>query len=63
MVNMSCEGIVLTALNSDGHYGLWLDDSLDKGVSSTSLTFGNEPLSEEGAKFEVMGVELWYLGA
>ena len=47
----------------DGHYGLWLDDSLNKGVSSTCLTFGNEPLSEEGSKFDVMGVELWYLGA
>lgn len=47
---------------SDGHYGLWLDDNLEKGISSTCLTFGNEPLSDEGKKFEVMGVELWYIG-
>lgn len=47
---------------SDGHYGLWLDDNLEKGISSTCPTFGNEPLSDEGNKFEVMGVELWYLG-
>ncbi|KIW02910.1 uncharacterized protein PV09_05958 [Verruconis gallopava] len=58
-----CEQDYLSVGGGDGHYGLWLDDSLDKGVSSTCLTFGNEPLSEEGAKFEVMGVELWYLGA
>ena len=48
---------------SDGHYGLWLDDNLEHGVSSTCPTFGNEPLSEEGKKFEVLGVELWYIGA
>lgn len=47
----------------DGHYGLWIDGSLEKGVSSTCPTFGNEPLSEEGTKFEVIGVEVWYIGA
>lgn len=47
---------------SDGHYGLWLDDNLENGVSSTCPTFGNEPLSDEGSKFEVLGVELWYIG-
>ena len=47
----------------DGHYGLWLDGSLEKGVSSTCPTFGNEPLSEEGTKFDVIGVEVWYIGA
>lgn len=47
----------------DGHYGLWLDDNLEKGISSPCLTFGNEPLSDEGNKFDVLGVELWYLGA
>lgn len=49
--------------NSDGHYGLWLDDNLEKGVSSSCPTFGNEPLSDEGTKFDVLGVELWYIGA
>jgi len=58
-----CEQSYLSVGGGDGHYGLWLDDSLNKGVSSTCLTFGNEPLSEEGSKFDVMGVELWYLGA
>lgn len=48
---------------SDGHYGLWLDDNLEHGVSSTCPTFGNEPLSDEGKKFEVLGVELWFIGA
>ena len=54
---------MLTCWTRDGHYGLWLDDSLDKGVSSTSLTFGNEPLSEQGSKFDIVGVEMWYIGA
>lgn len=48
---------------SDGHYGLWLDDNLEHGVSATCPTFGNEPLSDDGKKFEVMGVELWYIGS
>jgi hypothetical protein len=48
---------------SDGNYGLWLDDNLENGISSTCPTFGNEPLSDDGKKFEVMGVELWYIGA
>jgi hypothetical protein len=47
---------------SDGHYGLWLDDNLEKGVSNKCLTFGNEPLSDEGVKFDILGVELWYIG-
>jgi hypothetical protein len=47
----------------DGHYGLWLDDRLNKGVSDTCPTFGNEPLSDEGVKFDVLGVELWYVGS
>jgi hypothetical protein len=32
-------------------------------VSSTSQTFGNEPLSDEGEKFGVLGVEVWVIGA
>lgn len=26
------------------------------------MTFGNEGLSEEGEKFEVLGVEVWWVG-
>ncbi|TVY83099.1 Oxidation resistance protein, partial [Lachnellula suecica] len=57
-----CEAGFLSVGGGDGHYGLWLDDSFEKGVSSHCLTFGNEPLSEEGEKFEVIGVELWSIG-
>lgn len=46
----------------DGHYGLWLDDTFEKGISSHCLTFGNEPLSDEGEKFDIIGVELWTIG-
>lgn len=49
--------------DSDGHYGLWLDNSLEKGVSASCQTFGNEPLSDEGVKFDVLGVEVWYVGS
>lgn len=58
-----CETSMLSVGGGDGHYGLWLDDQLDTGISETCLTFGNEPLSEEGRKFEVLGVEVWYVGA
>lgn len=49
--------------SSDGRYGLWMDSGLEKGVSSHCQTFGNEPLSDEGEKFEVLGVEVWYVGS
>lgn len=49
-------------LASDGKYGLWLDNVFEKGVSQSCMTFGNEPLSEEGEKFDVIGVELWKIG-
>lgn len=48
---------------SDGHYGLWLDDGLAKGISDSCPTFGNEPLSDEGKKFDVLGVEMWFIGS
>ncbi|PSN62356.1 TLD-domain-containing protein [Corynespora cassiicola Philippines] len=57
-----CEQDYLSIGGGDGHYGLWLDDSLENGVSSTCPTFGNEPLSDDGNKFEILGVELWYIG-
>lgn len=58
-----CEGGYLSVGGGDGHYGLWLDDNLECGVSEACLTFGNEGLSEEGKKFDVLGVEVWYVGA
>ncbi|EEH18896.1 hypothetical protein PABG_01215 [Paracoccidioides brasiliensis Pb03] len=60
---MFCETGFLSVGGGDGHYGLWLDDSFEKGVSHSCPTFGNEPLSDEGTKFDVLGVEIWYLGS
>lgn len=59
---MQCESGFLSVGGGDGHYGLWLDDNFERGISSHCLTFGNEPLSEEGQKFDIMGVELWSIG-
>ena len=58
-----CEPGFLSVGGGDGHYGLWLDDTLETGISETCPTFGNEPLSEEGHKFDVLDVEIWYVGA
>ncbi|EFX00895.1 tld domain containing protein [Grosmannia clavigera kw1407] len=58
-----CETHSLSIGGGDGKYGLWLDDGLEKGVSSTCLTFGNQPLSDEGDKFGVLGVEVWVIGS
>ncbi|PHH79409.1 hypothetical protein CDD80_4862 [Ophiocordyceps camponoti-rufipedis] len=60
---INCEAAFLSVGAGGGHYGLWLDDSLDIGHSSQCATFGNEPLSDAGEKFGVLGVELWVLGA
>ncbi|KAI4127616.1 MAG: hypothetical protein LQ338_003111 [Usnochroma carphineum] len=57
-----CEQGFLSVGGGDGRYGLWLDGVLERGVSSPCLTFGNEGLSEEGEKFEVVGVEVWSVG-
>lgn len=60
-----CEPHYLSVGGGDGHYGLWLDDTLDNGISESCPTFGNEPLSDEGVggRFEVLGVEIWFVGA
>ena len=71
-----CQPSFLSVGGGDGHYGLWLDDQLDEGQSERCDTFGNEGLSEEGnlegtmkgqgrgrGRFEVMGVEIWYVGS
>ncbi|KAJ4862209.1 TLD domain-containing protein [Trichoderma breve] len=60
---INCETGFLSVGSGGGHYGLWLDDSLDVGHSATCETFGNEPLSDAGPKFSVIGVELWVIGA
>jgi len=58
-----CENHFLSVGGGDGKYGLWLDDTFEKGVSSCCPTFGNEPLSEDtGGKFEILDVELWRIG-
>ncbi|KAI1385238.1 TLD-domain-containing protein [Hypoxylon trugodes] len=46
-----------------GTYGLWLNDGLSRGHSAPCDTFGNQPLSDEGEKFDVLGVELWVVGS
>jgi TLD len=58
-----CESGYLSVGGGDGHYGLWLDDQLEHGISDPCPTFGNESLSEEGHKFDILGVEVWYIGA
>jgi len=58
-----CETGFLSVGGGDGHYGLWLDDLFEKGISSSCLDFGNEPLSDEGTKFDILGVEVWYIGS
>lgn len=60
---INCETGFLSVGSGGGHYGLWLDDALELGHSSRCETFGNEPLSDEGEKFGVIGVELWVVGA
>lgn len=57
-----CEQGYLSVGGGDGRYGLWLDGVLERGISSHCMTFGNEGLSEEGEKFEVVGVEVWCVG-
>ncbi|KAI0542407.1 hypothetical protein GGR58DRAFT_248904 [Xylaria digitata] len=46
-----------------GTFGLWLNDGLSRGHSAQCDTFLNQPLSEEGEKFDVLGIELWVVGA
>ncbi|KAJ5917759.1 TLDc [Penicillium verhagenii] len=60
---MFCETGFLSLGGGDGHYGLWVDSGLEKGVSAPSQTFGNEPLSDEGVKFDILGIEVWYVGS
>lgn len=54
-----CTPHFLSFGGGDGHYGLWVDDSLEKGVTYPSLTYGNDTLSSQGPKFDVIGLEVW----
>lgn len=60
--------------NSDGHYGLYLNDTLYDGSSAPCPTFGNEALCTGGEKggakvgkggtieFVCVGLEVWGVG-
>ena len=55
-------------LGSDGHYGLYLDETLLDGSSARCPTFDNEPLCSAGPRqgenvtFECVGLEVWGVG-
>lgn len=57
-----CQRDYLSVGGGDGRHGLWLDQDLENGISEPCPTFGNEALSDEGKKFDVLGVEIWYVG-
>jgi hypothetical protein len=59
-----CTNRFLSMGGGDGHYGLWLDDNLDHGVSNRCLTYGNEPLSasRDDGKFKIQSIEVWRVG-
>lgn len=57
-----CTAEFLSLGGGNGKYGLWLDDRLARGVSATVPTYLNENLSDDGEKFDVLGVEMWHIG-
>ncbi|KAI1463541.1 TLD-domain-containing protein [Daldinia caldariorum] len=58
-----CEtGFLSVGGGRGGTFGLWLDNGLSRGHSAPCDTFLNQPLSEEGEKFDVLGVEMWVVG-
>ena len=60
---MFCEtGFLSVGGGGGGRFGLWLNDSLSRGHSAPCDTFANQALSDEGEKFDVLGVELWVVG-
>ncbi|KAK9462878.1 TLD-domain-containing protein [Lipomyces oligophaga] len=58
-----CDSMFLSVGGGDGKYGLYLDDRFDKGISASCPAFGNEPLSDTGTKFDVVGVEIWRISS
>jgi len=65
-----CEPGYISFGGGDGHYGLYLDDTLYDGSSAPCPTFDNEPLCSPGPKkagtdtveFECVGLEVWGMG-
>lgn len=64
-----CQRLTDVVLHRDGHYGLYLDESLFDGSSAPCPTFDNEPLCSGTAvgnmktvKFECVGLEVWGMG-
>ncbi|KAJ3055527.1 oxidation resistance protein 1 [Rhizophlyctis rosea] len=43
----------------EGDFGLWINDNLLDGHSSSCPTYDNEPLAGSAGKFKVAAVELW----
>ncbi|KAF7369793.1 Zn(2)-C6 fungal-type domain-containing protein [Mycena venus] len=63
-----CEDGFISFGGGDGHYGLYLDDSLFDGSSARCPTFENEPLCSGAVgkggnvNFECVGLEVWGVG-
>ncbi|KDR78074.1 hypothetical protein GALMADRAFT_65352, partial [Galerina marginata CBS 339.88] len=63
-----CEPEYISFGGGDGHYGLYLDDTLFDGSSAPCPTFDNEPLCSPGRRkgasvtFECVGLEVWGMG-
>ncbi|KAH9974212.1 TLD-domain-containing protein, partial [Russula compacta] len=63
-----CEPESISFGGGDGHYGLYLDETLYAGSSAPCPTFNNDPLcasdlSKSGnATFECVGLEVWGVG-
>ncbi|KAI0289267.1 TLD-domain-containing protein [Russula brevipes] len=63
-----CEPESISFGGGDGHYGLYLDETLYEGSSARCPTFNNDPLcasepSKGGtATFECVGLEVWGVG-
>ncbi|KAI0365830.1 TLD-domain-containing protein [Pilatotrama ljubarskyi] len=63
-----CEPDYISFGGGDGHYGLWLDETLSDGSSARCPTFDNEPLCSPGPRqgetvtFECVGLEVWGIG-
>jgi len=63
-----CEPEYISFGGGDGHYGLYLDDTLSDGSSARCPTYDNDPLCSPGPRqgeaitFECVGLEVWGVG-